>query len=341
MTRTCLIQLASNENPFGPSPKALEAMQAALSQANRYPDDNARLVQTRLAEHHSLDSEQVLVGAGSTHLIGIIARALLRRGLNAITSELSFIAYPMATRTAGGELIQVAMRDNGFDLDSVAAAITPATSIIFLANPNNPTGTAFEASKTDEFVARMPETTTVVLDEAYYEYAEYFAAQRGIRYSHSLNYVRDKRNVVVLRTFSKVHGLAGVRIGYALGRPELLRRLAQIRSTYSVSIPAQAAAVAALEDEEHVQKSLLNNSAEAQRLTAELRKLGYEVLTTWANFLYCDIGKQAEAFVIQMKEQGVLIRGLAAWGAPTAIRISIGTPEENTAFLEACNALVR
>jgi histidinol-phosphate aminotransferase len=330
-----LIHLASNENPLGCSPKALAAMQAALRQCNRYPDDNAGELQSKLAEHHRLRPEQVLVGAGSTELISIIARTLLRPGLEAVTSERSFIAYAIATRAAGGRLRQAPMRDQGFDLDAVAAAIDSSTPIVFLANPNNPTGTVFDAGATDKFLAQIPEHVTVVLDEAYYEYAEYFAAERGIPYSHSLDYVRERGNVVVLRTFSKVHGLAGARIGYALGPPPLLARFTEMRSTYSISLPAQAGALAALEDEIHIRQSVINNAAGAKWLAQALSKLGFHPVPTWANFLYCDIAEDAEAFSSRMRTEGVFIRPLARWGAANAVRVTIGTSEQNEAFLAA------
>jgi histidinol-phosphate aminotransferase len=213
------------------------------------------------------------------------------------------------------------------------------TSLIFLANPNNPTGTVFSADAADRFLSRIPEDVVVVLDEAYFEYAAYFAAERGFRYSHSRKYLREKSNVVVLRTFSKVHGLAGLRIGYALGPPELLERFAQVRSTYSISVPAQAGAAAALEDKEHVERSVAANASGAEWLSKELSELGFHPRVTWANFVYCDIGQDAEEFSNRMASEGVLIRELDAWGAPHHIRVSIGTPEQNQAFLAAFQKL--
>ncbi len=310
-------------------------MQAALRECNLYPDNDACELKHKLAQRHRVPPEQVLVGAGLTDLLGIIAHTLLAPGLNAVTSERSFIVYPMATRAARGKLLELPMSNDGFDLQAIAAAIKPATRIVFLANPNNPTGTLFDAETTDEFLAHVREEVIVVLDEAYYEYAEHFARERGIHYSHSLDYIREGRNVVVLRTFSKVHGLAGVRIGYALGPPALLARLAEMRSTYSISRPAQAAALAALEDEEHVRQAVSGNAREATRVTAELSRLGYHPVPTWANFIYCDIGEDAELFSERLKSNDVIIRPLGPWGAPSAIRVTIGTPEQNQALLAA------
>jgi len=327
--------MASNENPLGPSPKALRAMQAALRECHLYPDNDACELRERLADRHAVGPDEVLIGAGSTDLIGIIARTLIGPGLNAITSERSFIVYSMATRAADANLIQVPMLNDAFDLDAVASAINPRTRIIFLANPNNPTGTALDADATDNFLAQVPANVTVVLDEAYYEYAQHFAEERSVQYSHSLEYVRQARNVVVLRTFSKAYGLAGMRIGYALGSSDLLGRFADMRSTYSISRAAQAGALAALEDEAHIREAVTNNAAGAKWLRQELTNLGYCPVSTWGNFIYCDIREEAEQFSTRMTNEGVLIRPLSLWGAPNAIRVTIGTRDENRTFLRA------
>jgi histidinol-phosphate aminotransferase len=334
-SRVNCIKMASNENPWGPSPKAVAAMQAVLGDCNFYPDNEASDLRDALAKRHSVQPDQIVLTAGSTSLLGIIARTLLSRGLNAVTSERSFIVYPIATQAAGGQLIQVPMRHDGFDLAAVAAAVDGNTRIIYLSNPNNPTGTIVDASDLDSFLDKLPEHVIVVLDEAYYDFAQYFAARRGVDYSHSLEYVNQGRKVVVLRTFSKAHGLAGVRVGYGIGPAELMSYFARVRTTFSVSGVAQAAALAALEDEAHVQKALANNTEQAERLTESLRELGYEVVPTWGNFLYCELGEDAAAVAQRLQAKGVIIRPLAPWGAPTAIRITIGTPEQNEIFLTA------
>ena len=243
-----MIKMASNENPFGPSPKALEAMRAAAPQVNLYPDNDVSKLRLRLAELHGVRPEQTVVDNGSTALLGVISRTLLRPGLNAITSERSFIIYPIATRAAGGRLITTPMQNDAYDLDAIAVAIDHDTRIIFIANPNNPTGTLIDAPRMDAFLGQVPEHVLVVLDEAYCDFAADFAAARGIEYSHSLEYVREERNVVVLRTFSKAHGLAGMRVGYGLGPEVLMQYFNRMRTTFSVSALAEAAALAALED---------------------------------------------------------------------------------------------
>ena len=329
------IKMASNENPWGPSLKAIAAMQAVLSDINFYPDNDAGELREALAKSHGVRPEQILPTAGSTALLGIIARTLLAPGLNAVTSERSFIVYPIATQAAGGQLIQVPMRRDGFDLDAILAAINGNTRIIYISNPNNPTGTLVSGADVDRFLEKVPEHVITVLDEAYYDFAQYFAARRNVDYSHSLKYVNEGRKVVVLRTFSKAHGLAGVRAGYGIGPTELMAYFARMRTTFSVSAPAQAAALAALQDETHVQKALANNAEQAVLLTQRLRELGYEPVETWANFIYCELGDDAAAVAQGMQTEGVIIRPLGPWGAPTAIRLTIGTPEQNQTFLKA------
>ena len=334
-SRMSCIKMASNENPYGPSPRAVQAMQSVLTVCNFYPDNDASELGQKLAERHNLQPEQVVPAAGSTALLGIITRTLLSPGLNAVTSERSFIIYPIATKAAGGRLIEIPMHDDGFDLDAIAAAIDRNTRIVFLANPNNPTGTLVPADELDRFLQKVPDHVIVVLDEAYYDFAQHFAAIRGVDYSRSLDYVREGRKVVVLRTFSKAHGLAGVRVGYGLGPAALMSYFARMRTTFSVSAVAQAGALAALDDEAHTRKAVENNAVQAERLVGEISALGYRVAPTWANFLYCELGEDAAAIAKRFQAEGVIIRPLGAWGAPTAIRVTIGTPEQNEIFLKA------
>jgi len=329
------IKLASNENPFGPSPMAVKAMQSVLAESHFYPDNDASELRKKLAEHHKVQPEQVVPTAGSTALLGIIARTLLSPGLNAITSERSFIVYPIATQAAGGRLIQVPMLNDGFNLGAIAAAVDQHTRIIYISNPNNPTGTLIPPKELDHFLGAVPEHVVVVLDEAYHDFAQYFGTIRGVDYSHSLDYVNQGRKIVVLRTFSKAHGLAGIRVGYGVGPSELMSYFARMRNTFSVSAVAQAAALAALDDEAHIQKTLKNNAEQAERIIAGLASLGYHPLSTWANFLYCELGDDAAAVAKRLQAEGVIVRPLASWGAPTAIRITIGTPEQNGIFLKA------
>jgi histidinol-phosphate aminotransferase len=333
--RSQLIRLDSNENPFGPSERALEAMKSALRTANSYPDDDSSPLRLRLATHYGLPPEQVLVTAGSTGLLSLLCQTLLAPGLNAVTSERSFIVYSMAVQAAGGRLVEAPMRDDSFDLDAILAAIDSNTRLVFLPNPNNPTGTMLEAEMVERFLARLPIHVVAVLDEAYYEFALHFAALQKIQYSNSLDYVRQGASVVILRTFSKAHGLAGLRVGYGLGPAELLGYCARMRNTFSVSSVAQTAAVAALDDRLHIQHVVENNAVQSRMLSQGLSALGYRVVPTAANFLFCDLGESALALANRLQDEGVAVRPLGPWGAPNCIRVTIGTPEQNEIFLQA------
>ena len=330
-----LLRLDSNENPFGPSPRAVEAMRAALSATNVYPDDDCYELSRALAAHHALPPEQVLVTAGSTALLGLLCRTMLAPGLNAVTSERSFIVYSMAVRATGAQLIQTPMRDNAFDLGAILDAIDESTRLVFLANPNNPTGTLLDARTVGRFLAKVPSHVVVVLDEAYYEFASHYAAMQQIEYSHSLDYLRQGASVVVLRTFSKAHGLAGLRVGYGLGPEELLAYCARMRNTFSVSSVAQAAALAALDDEDHIARTVTNNAAQMQVLLDGLSDLGYGVQATAANFVYCDLGEEGSIVARRLRSEGVSVRPLGVWGAPASIRVTVGTPDQNRFFLNA------
>jgi histidinol-phosphate aminotransferase len=334
-----LIKLDSNENPFGPSALSIDAMRSALGAAGAYPDDDCSALRLKLATHHGLPPEQVLVTAGSTALLSLLCQTLLAPGLNAVTSERSFIVYAMAAQAAGARLIEAPMRGDSFDLDAILAAIDSNTRIIFLANPNNPTGTMLEAAVVERFVAQLPSHVVVLLDEAYYEFAQHFATLRGVAYSNSLDYVRQGASVVVLRTFSKAHGLAGLRVGYGLGPAELLGYCARMRNTFSVSSVAQAAALAALDDHSHMQRVVENNAIQSRDLSQGLAALGYRVAPTAANFLYCDLGEDAAAVASRLQDEGVAVRPLGHWGAPNCIRVTIGTPEQNQIFLKAARQL--
>lgn len=338
--RSQLIKLDSNENPFGPSARAVEAMRSALSAANSYPDDDCGELRRKLATHHEVRPEQVLVGAGSTELISLLCQTLLARGLNAVTSERSFIIYSMAVKAARGQLIETPMRDDSFDLDAILSAIDAKTRIVFLANPNNPTGTMLEAAVVERFLAQIPGHVVVVLDEAYSEFALRFAALRGVTYSNSLEYVRQEASVVVLRTFSKAHGLAGLRVGYGLGPAELLGYCARMRNIFSVSSVGQAAALAALDDDNHIQRVVENNVLQSRVLSQGLSGLGYRAVPTSANFVFCDLGEDAAAHADRLQNEGVAVRPLGPWGAPNCIRVTIGTAEQNQAFLQAAQRVV-
>jgi histidinol-phosphate aminotransferase len=337
-----MIKMASNENPFGPSPLAIEAIRATAAQVNFYPDNDAGELRAVLATRHRLSPEQVFIADGSLGILDVLARTLLVPGTNCISSERSFISYPLVTRTTGAGYVQTPMRNDAYDLDAIAAALNEQTRVVILANPNNPTGTMFHADQAEAFLRRIPESVLVVLDEAYSDFAEYFARQRGQVYSRSFDYVRDgRRNVLVLRTFSKAQGLAGIRLGYACGDPELLRFFAKVRNSFSVSVVAEAAGLAALRDEEHIRKTVENNAVGASWLLDRFAELGVRAIPTNANFIYFTIDENGNDFARRMQAEGVIVRSLAPWGIPNAIRVSIGTPEENETFIRTLKKVMQ
>lgn len=338
---TRLIRLDSNENPFGPSPHALAAMRSAVATMHAYPDDDCIALRRKLAGLHEVHPEQILISTGSSGVLSLLCRTLLGPGLNAVTSALSFVLYGMVVCAAGAELIEVPTQNNGFDLDAILRAINADTRIVFLANPNNPTGTMLEAGAIEKFLNELPPHVVVVLDEAYYEFAAHFAALRKLEYSRALDYVRREERVVALRTFSKAHGLAGMRIGYGLGPAELIGYCARMANTYSVSSVAQAAALAALDDHSHIERTVANNTTQAQILLDELSNLGYRTVSTAANFIYFDTRNDASSYAARLREEDVVVRPLNAWGAPSSIRVTIGTPEQNQMFLQAMKRVSR
>jgi histidinol-phosphate aminotransferase len=330
-----LIKLDSNESPFAPSAAAIEAMTEAVRVGHVYPDDDCTLLRRKLATQHGLPAEQVLVAAGSTGVLSLLCQTLMGTGLNAVTSERSFLVYSMVVRAVSAQLIEAPMQNDRFDLDAILAAIDSNTRIVFLANPNNPTGTMLNADAVDGFLRQVPGHVIVVLDEAYYEFAQRFAEVHGVDYPKSLEYVRQGARVVVLRTFSKAYGLAGLRVGYGLGPAELLGYCARMRNTYSVASVAEAGALAALDDNEYVRRVVENNIAQSRVLTDGLAGLGYRVVPTSANFVFCDLGEDAAAFAGRLREEGVAVRPMGAWGAASCIRVTIGTAEQNQALLTA------
>lgn len=335
------VKMASNENPFGPSPLAIEAIKAAAQEVNFYPDNGVTELTARLAEIHAIEPAQVLVTAGSSALLDIMAFTLLGPGLNAITSKLSFIVYPIVTRATGAQFIEVPTLNDGYDLDRILAAVDVNTRLVYLANPNNPTGTILEANAIDRFLDRLPPHVITVLDEAYCDYAGYFAAEHGFAYSHALDYVRQQRRVVVLRTFSKAHGLAGLRVGYGMGPAELMGYFARMKTAFMVSSLGEAGALAALADANHVQRAVRTNAAEAKLLTQAISDMGIRVTPTWANFLFCRVGEDAASLCRTLQDNGVIVRQMSGpWGAPEAFRVTVGTPEQNQQFLGALRRAV-
>src|SRR6202030_2511483 len=262
------VMLASNENPLGPSPKGMAAARAVLGDSNRYPDGGTHLLREALAERRGVSLEEIFVGLGSSEIIDLASRALLRPGLQGLTSHGTYAPFSVAIRASGAELVLVPQREFAFDLKAMAKAITSKTGVIYLANPNNPTGTAFSLAELEEFLARVPDSVLTVLDEAYVHYAP------SLNRRKTEQIFRQRRNLLILRTFSKVYGLAGMRIGFAIGRPELLAAMNKLKTPFNPSGVAQAAALAAIDDREHVTRCIETNASERKRLSDGLATLG-------------------------------------------------------------------
>lgn len=327
--RTRAVKLASNENPLGPSPLAVEAARKTLGESNRYPDGGGFYLRGALARKLGVAAENLILGGGSTELIDLVARTLLREGDEGLTSAGSFPLYSIVIRATGARLVEVPQREYNIDLTAMARAITPRTKLVFLANPNNPTGTMFTTGEFDEFLAQTPEGVLVALDEAYFDYVE-----RG-DYSRSIERMGEGRAILVLRTFSKVYGLAGLRIGYGIGAAELLAEMNKLRSPFNTSNVAQAAALAALEDAEHVRRSVSSNRDGLAGLSRGLEALGVRAVPSFANFLLVDVGGDAQPVADELMKLGVIVRPMRWMGFPNAIRVTVGTSAENEKFLAA------
>lgn len=323
------VKLASNENPLGPSPKGIAAAKAVLADANRYPDGGTHVLRQTLAERNGVALEEIFVGLGSSEIIDLASRVLLRAGLQGLTSEGTYAPFSVAIRASGAELVLVPQRHYAFDLGAMAEAITPKTGLIYLANPNNPTGSAFTATEFADFLEKVPDGVLVVLDEAYIHYA----VSVGLR--DSMEAYRKRKNLLILRTFSKVYGLAGLRIGYAIGTAELLTAMNKLRTPFNTSGVAQAAALAALDDKEHVARCIAANATERKRLSEGLTKLGLRPVVSEANFVFVPVGPDAKEVSDELLLLGVIVRPLGWMGLPEAIRISVGATEENEKCLAA------
>ena len=323
-----IVKLASNENPLGPSPKVLDAIRAELSELTRYPDGNGFALKQRLAERYSVGINQVTLGNGSNDILELIARAYLAPGLNAVFSEHAFAVYPIATQAVGAEGRAVSAKNWGHDLDAMAAAIDENTRVVFVANPNNPTGTWFDAAALGGFLARVPEHVLVVLDEAYIEYAE------GQELPDGLAFLADYPNLLVSRTFSKAYGLAALRVGYAISSPVIADVLNRVRQPFNVNSLALAAACAALDDVDYLLASRKANDAGMLQLETGFRQLGLEWIPSRGNFIAVDFARDAAPINQALLREGVIVRPVAGYGMPTFLRVSIGTEQENARFLD-------
>ena len=323
-----IVKLASNENPLGVPDSARKAMAAAVEDLGRYPDSNGFELKAVLAVRYDVPTDWITLGNGSNDILELAAAATLTAGRSCIYAQHAFAVYALATQARGARAIVVPARQLGHDLNAMLAAIAPDTALIYIANPNNPTGTHLPAPAIDAFLARVPQRVVVVLDEAYNEYLP-----PELRVD-STAWVRRHPNVIVSRTFSKAFGLAGLRVGYGLAQRELTDLLNRVRQPFNVSTVAQAAAVAALADEDFLARSYALNLRGMQQLTEAFRALGLEYVPSVGNFVLVKVGAAAAVYH-ELLKRGVIVRPVANYGLPEWLRVTVGLPEENAAFLKA------
>jgi histidinol-phosphate aminotransferase len=326
-----IIKMASNENPLGPSPKAQEAMHQAVAETHIYPDGGGWKLRRAIAEKFDLDMANVILGCGSNEVIEFIGHAFLKPGDNIITAEHAFLVYKLMAKVFGAETIEVPDPGYVHDLDAMAAAITPHTKEIFIANPNNPTGTLVTQEQIDRFMTQVPPHVVVVFDEAYYEFLD--------NPPDTLKYVREGRNVIVLRTFSKIQGLAGLRIGYGLGPPELIEILQRTRQPFNTNAMAQAGALAGLLDDAHQTQTKHLTDQGRDYLQQQFAAMGLEFIPSYANFVLVKVGDGNAVFKAMM-QQGIIIRAMAAYKLPEWVRISVGTMPQNQRCIQVLKTVL-
>ena len=330
-----IIKLASNENPNGPSPKALEAVRKTLGENFRYPDAAALLLREKLAERFQLKMGNVVVGAGSEGVMSTIMRTFLKIGDEIIAADNSFIGFRVLANASGIHTNWVTLNNYRHDLEAMGEQINNYTKIIYLANPDNPTGTYFTVTEFDQFMKQVPERVLVLLDEAYFAYAFHLSD-----YPDSMHYRYD--NVITLRTFSKAHGLAGFRVGYGFAHEDLIENLNKVKLPFEPSWPAQVAALAALDDEDYIQKTISNCHHWKEKVEMAFQKAEIKTIPSTANFitLVFSSAEKAQSFNEAMLHKGIILRHLPGWGLPNCIRVTIGTEEENEYLIKCISKIL-
>jgi histidinol-phosphate aminotransferase len=327
-------KLASNENPVGPSPLAVEAIKRALGNLNRYPDGGCYELRNKIAARHNVSPQRIFVGSGSCEVIDLVAFGFLRPGLNAVIADHSFVIYQLATATSGASAKVVPMKDGYvFDLEAMAAAIDTNTRVIFLCNPNNPTGTIYRRSEWKRFLSRVREDVIIVADEAYFEFV------RDPEFPDSLDDHDGERLLVTTRTFSKIFGLAALRVGYGVAREDIVRMLNNLRQPFNVTSLAQVGALAGMDDAEHVRRTIAVNSEGMDYLEREFARLGLRFIPSQANFILVEVG-DGRAIFEKLLTKGVIVRPMSGYRLPRHVRITVGLPEENRRLIQAlCGVL--
>ncbi len=331
-----VIKLASNENPLGPSRKALHAMRRAIREVHLYPESTCFYLVKRIAQELGVQENQILVGNGSNEIIELLARGFLSEGDEVLSSETSFLVYPILAQVCGARFVGVPMKDMRYDLEAILKAITERTRIIFVANPNNPTGTYVTTTEVENFLARVPKHVLVCFDEAYVDFVE------ARDFPHMLFHIKaGKPNVVLLRTFSKAYGLAGLRVGYACAPADLVAYLHKVRQPFNVNSVAQAAAAAALDDRFFLWRTKWLVSRGRKYLTLHLERLGLKVVPSQANFLLVDTGRDADDVFKALLGHGLIVRSMKAYGLGTWIRITVGRRGQNAQCVRLLKAYLK
>ena len=324
---TGAIKIASNENPMGPSPRAVEAGARALAEGHFYPDGNAHKLRRALAERLEVDPAELVFGAGSNELIYLIVNSFCEPGRDeVVTHKYAFVSYRLASLARGVDFVAADVTDDlRCDVDALIAAMSPRTKVVFLANPNNPTGAHLRRDEFERVLEAMPKNAVLVVDEAYHEYA----VARDANYPRSQDYRSEARPLVItLRTFSKIHGLAGLRVGYGVGDPRVLETISRVRRPFNVNSVAQASALAALDDEEHIERSREAAAAGIATLTRAVQEIGLTAYPSLTNFVLVGVHRDAAEVYDRLLREGVIVRPMGAWGLPQHLRISVGTPEQ-------------
>jgi histidinol-phosphate aminotransferase len=329
-----IIKIASNENPLGPSPAAVAAMQRVIAQLNLYPDGNAFYLKQKLAAKLGVQTNNLIFGNGSNEIIEFVGHAYMAPGVEIVVSQYCFAVYPLVAKLFGAKLVSVPAKNLGHDLPAMLRAITPRTRVVFVANPNNPTGTVVSQQELMDFVAKVPADVLLVMDEAYIEFLH------GAADLISLIRSGEKPNLLLMRTFSKIFGLAGLRIGYGIAHPDLIAAFEKVRQPFNLNSIAQAGALAALDDDVHTQRTRENNAAGLKYLAAEFDKLGLQYVPSAANFMLVKVGEGQKVFEA-MQQQGVIVRPMGGYQLGEWIRITVGTPAENTRCVNVLRAALK
>ncbi|RNB80530.1 histidinol-phosphate transaminase [Brevibacillus nitrificans] len=324
-----IIRLASNENPFGTSPKAVQAMQKALVDSQLYPEGSCKELRVRLAQEYGIEADQIVVANGADHVIKLIGAAYINPGDEVIYCTPTFPTYRSTVLLHEGVPVEIPTHAHSYDLEAILAAITEQTKMIFVCNPNNPTGTILQERQLESFLARVPKHVIVVLDEAYIEFIQ------QPHYKNGIDYLKENISLITIRTFSKLYGLAGLRIGYAIGPKAFMQPLGAVREHFAVNRLAVAGALAALDDHEFVSQTLRENREQMTEMSYALQALGYEVTPSHANFLFIDMKQDTAPIYQALMKRGILIRPCGSWKLPTHARITIGTKQQNQALLSA------